>query len=115
MAFVYRSGHHLVTQYTTGPQTLLLRLDLQRQRIGEPVVTALRVCRIYGNVLYEVVRAAAVRGADEANADFGTHWHPLEIQYSYSGYDTKHCKIMEQAAYNIVKEIAECGVDDLER
>ncbi len=114
MAVVYRSRHHFVTQYITGPQSLLLRLDLQLERIDDPFVTALNVCQLYGNPLDEVVRTAVLRGTDEANAEFGTHWHPLEIQYSYSGYDTEHCKIMGSAAYNVVKEIAAHGVEGIQ-
>ena len=40
MSVVLRRGHYYVTQYVTGPQYLVLMLDLQPERIDDPFVTA---------------------------------------------------------------------------
>jgi hypothetical protein len=104
---VSRRGEYLVTQYITGPQCLLLMLDVQPERIADPFVTALQVCPIYGQPADDVVRAAVLAGTDRANAEFGTSWHPLEVRYSYSGYDNARCHLMDWAGYNIVKALAE--------
>jgi hypothetical protein len=109
-----KRGHYFVTQYITGPQSLLLMLDLQPERIADPFVTPLNVCPIYGQPEDIIVRAAVLAGTDEANAEFGTNWHPLEIRYSYSGYDNKRCGLMHWAAYNIVKELAQRGPEGVE-
>jgi hypothetical protein len=98
MAGVVRRGHYFVTQLITGPQCLLLMLDLQCERIVDPFVTALNTCPIYGRPEDNTVRTAVLAGTDEANAEFGTNWHPLEIRYSYSGYDNKQCRLMGRAA-----------------
>lgn len=103
---VSRRGHYLINQIITGPQCLLLMLDLVTERIDDPFVTATNVCPIYGQPTDDVVRAAVLSGTDRANAEFGTNWHPLEIRYSYSGYDNKHCTIMGRAGYNIVAALA---------
>jgi hypothetical protein len=107
MPGVSRLGEYLVTQHITGPQCLLLMLDMQPERIADPPVTALEVCPIYGQPSDAVVRAAVLAGTDRANAEFGTSWHPLEIRYSYSGYDNARCQLMDWAGYNIVKALAE--------
>jgi hypothetical protein len=104
---VSRQGQYLVTRITTGPQDLLLMLDLADERIADPFVTALAVCPTYGRPADEVVRAAVLRGTDEANAEFGASWHPLEIRFSYSGYDNAECRLAGWAAYNIVKALAQ--------
>jgi hypothetical protein len=84
MPGVVKQGNFFVTQYVTGPQFLRLMLDLQPERIPDPFVTATQVCAIYGRPEDAVVRDAVLRGNDEANAEFGTRWHPLEIRYFYS-------------------------------
>jgi hypothetical protein len=114
MSGVGRRGDHFVVRYTTGPQDLLLMLDLQPERIADPYVTALNVSLKYGNPEESVVRAAVLAGTDEANVEFGTNWHPLEIRYSYSGYDNRQCRLMSRAAYDIVKELAERGPESIE-
>lgn len=114
MERVVRRGHYFVTQYTTGPQCLLLMLDLQSERIADPFVNALNICPIYGQPEEATVRSAVLNGTDEANAEFGTNWHPFEIKYSYSGYDNKTCRLMCQAAYDTVKELVERGPDAIE-
>jgi hypothetical protein len=114
MPGTWKRNHYFVTQFITGPQCLLLMLDLQPERIADPFVTALNVCPIYGQPEDAVVRAAVLAGTDEANAEFGTNWHPLEIRYSYSGYDNNNCRLMGRAAYHIVKELAERRPDGIE-
>ena len=114
MSRVVRREHYYVTRWTTGPQDLLLMLDLESERIADPFVTALDVCSIYGNPDDATVRAAVLDGTDEANSAFGTSWHPLEMKYSYSGYDTKHCRLMARAAFEIVKEVAQRGPAGIE-
>jgi hypothetical protein len=47
-------------------------IDLQHERIADPFVTALNACPIYGRPDDAVVRAAVLRGTDEANAKFGS-------------------------------------------
>lgn len=111
---VVKSGHYFLTQIITGPQCLRLMLDLQTERIADPFVTATAVCPVYGQPQDDVVRAAVLRGTDEANAECATNWHPLEIRYSYSGYDNKNCRLMSRAAYIIVKELAERGEEQIE-
>src|SRR5262245_291629 len=111
MERVVRREHYFVTQYFTGPQCLTLMLDLQSERVADPFVTAFNVCPIYGQPEDATVRAAVLAGTDEANAEFGTSWHPLEIKYSYSGHDNKRCGLMSRAAYDTVKELTERGVD----
>jgi hypothetical protein len=109
MREVFKRGHYFGIQYVTGPQILLLMLDLQSERIADPFVTALSVCQLYGQPDDTVVRSAVLRGSDEANAEFGTKWHPLEIKYSYSGYDNLHCSLMSRGAYDIIKTLAQHG------
>ena len=99
---VWRRGHYLVNQIITGPQCLLLMLDMQAERIDDPLVSAIDVCAMYGRPDDAVVRAAVLKGTDEANAEFRTNWHPLEIRFSYSGYDNQKCQLAGQAGYNIV-------------
>jgi hypothetical protein len=111
MPEVVKRGHYFATWYITGPQCLLLMLDLQPERIADPFVTAITVCPMYGQPEDAVVRAAVLAGTDEANAEFSTSWHPLEVRYSYSGYDNKQCRLIGWAAYNIVKELAHRGPD----
>jgi hypothetical protein len=113
MPGVVKRGHYFVTQYITGPQILLLMLDLQPERIADPFVTAITVYSLYGQPEDAVVRAEVLAGTDEANAEFGTSWHPLEIRYAYSGYDNRECRLMHWAAYNIVKELAQRGPDGI--
>jgi hypothetical protein len=109
-----KRGNSYLTRYITGPQALLLLLDLETECIPDPIVVALNVCPVYGQPQDEVVRAAVLAGTDEANAEFATNWHPLEIRYSYSGYDNRNCALMGWAAYNIVKELAERGPAGIE-
>jgi hypothetical protein len=111
---VVKQGHYFLTQIITGPQCLRLMLDLQAERIADPFVTAMSVCHVYGQPQDNTVRTAVLRGTDEANAERGTNWHPLEIRYSYSGYDNQNCRLMGHAAYNIVKELAERGEEQIE-
>ena len=80
-------------KYVTGPQILLLMLDLQDERIEDPLITAMIEAQIYGNPAEESLRAAVLAGTDEANRDHGTAWHPLEIRYSFSSWD-KRCNLM---------------------
>jgi hypothetical protein len=114
MGEVFKRGHYFGIQYVTGPQILLLLLDLQLERIADPFVTALSVCAMYGQPDDAVVRSAVLRGSDEANAEFGVKWHPLEIKYSYSGYDNNRCSLMARGAYDIVKALAQHGPDGIE-
>jgi hypothetical protein len=111
---VWRRGHYLVNQIITGPQCLLLMLDMQQERIDDPFVTAINVCPVYGRPEDATVREAVLKGTDEANAEFRTNWHPLEIRFSYSGYDNRHCRLAGRAAYNIVKALAEHGPEGIE-
>jgi hypothetical protein len=111
---VWRRGHYLVTQIITGPQSLLLMLDVQPERIDDPFVTALSVCPVYGRPDDATVRAAVLSGTDEANARFGTSLHPLEIRFAYSGYDNRHCRLAGRGGYNLVKAVAERGLGGIE-
>lgn len=106
---VWRKGHYFVNQIITGPQCLLLMLDMQAERIDDPFVSAINVCPVYDCPDDAVVRAAVLKGTDEANAEFRTNWHPLEIRFSYSGYDSQKCRLAGRAGYNIVKALAERG------
>jgi hypothetical protein len=112
---VWRRDHYVVNQIITGPQCLLLMLDMQPERIDDPFVSAIDVCPVYGKPDDTVVRAAVLKGTDEANAEFGTSWHPLEIRYSYSGYDNRECRLAGRAGYNIVKALAERGLAGIEQ
>lgn len=114
MAGVVRRGQYYVTRYTTGPQDLLLMLDMEIERINDPFVVALSVCPINGQPEDSTVRAAVLRGADEANEMLGTSWYPLEIKYWYSGYDNARCSLMSCAAFDVVKALAERGPDGIE-
>lgn len=106
MPSVWQQGDYFGTRYITGPQILLLLLDLQPERIADPDVTALDACPIYGPTPDEAVRAAVLDGTDRANAQFGTNLHPFDIRYSYSGWDTERCALASWAAYNIVQAVA---------
>lgn len=114
MGRVVKRGHYYVARYTTGPQDLLLMLDMENERINDPFVVALCICPIYGQPEDPTVRAAVLRGADEANAMHGTSWYPLEIKYWYSGYDNARCSLMARAAFDVVKALAERGPDGIE-
>ncbi len=105
MVTVFRRGHYFGTQYITGPQCLLLLLDLQDERIDDPFVAALNEDLIYGNPEDHCVRTAVLAGTDEANSEHKTSWHPLEIRYSFSSYD-KRCTLMRRAARAIVEQLA---------
>lgn len=106
MESVGRNGHYFATRITTGPQDLLLLLDLADERIVDPFVSAIDVCPVYGRPTDEAVRAAVLAGTDRANAECGTSLHPLEVRFSYSGYDSERCSLAGRAAYNIVRAIA---------
>lgn len=114
MTEVFKRGHYFCVQYITGPQILRLMLDLQSERVADPFVTALSVCEMYGQPEDTVVRSAVLKGSDEANAEFGTNWHPLEIKYSYSGYDNLRCSLMSRGAYDIIKALSQHGADTIE-
>jgi hypothetical protein len=104
---VGRNGHYFATRITTGPQDLLLMLDLSDERIPDPFVSAIDICPMYGRPTDEVVRNAVLAGTDRANAEFGTSWHPLEIRFSYSGWNNEQCSIAGWAAYNIVRAVVQ--------
>ncbi|QEL14638.1 hypothetical protein [Limnoglobus roseus] len=106
MDSVGRNGHYFVTRITTGPQDLLLLLDLADERIADPFVSAIEVCPVYGRPTDEAMRAAVLAGTDRANGECGTSLHPLEVRFSYSGYDRERCSLAGAAAYNIVRAIA---------
>lgn len=113
MPGVVKRGDYFVTRYITGPQSLLLMLNLQSEPIADPFVTAIDVCPMYGKPENSVVQSAVLAGTDQANAEFGTSWHAFEIKYSYSGYDNKRCSLMSRGAYDIVKELAHRGVEGI--
>jgi len=48
MGHLIKHEHYFTRRYTTGPQDLLLMLDLQPERIADPFVTALETCTKYG-------------------------------------------------------------------
>ena len=108
---VIKRDQYYAISYTTGPQWLTLLLDLQPERIDDPYVTATHECPMYGKPEDSVVRNAVLSGTDQANAEFKTTWHPLEIRYGYSGNDNQGCGLFRWAAYNLVKELAVRGVD----
>jgi hypothetical protein len=108
MPVKFRRGHYFGAQYITGPQCLLLMLDLQDERIEDPYVMAMTEDQIYGNPMEESVRAAVLAGTDEANREHGTTWHPLEIRYSFSSWD-KRCNLMRWAAKAIIDQLATQG------
>jgi len=82
-------------------------LDLADERLADPDVTAIHVCPVYGRPADEVVRAAVLAGTDRANAEFGTNLHPLDIRFSYSGWNNERCSIARGAAYEIVRAVVE--------
>ena len=106
MPGVWRQGEYFGTRYITGPQILTLLVVLADERVADPDVTALYVCPLYGPTAAEVVRTAVLAGTDRANAEFGTSLHPLDIRYSYSGWDTQRCNLADWAGYNIVRAVA---------
>ena len=108
---VTRRGQYYVKSYITGPQCLLLMLNLDHERIDEPYVTPIDTCPKYGLPDSAVVIDAVLAGADEANKEFDVNWYPLEIRYSYSGYDNKQCRLMHRGAYDIIKSLAIRGPD----
>jgi hypothetical protein len=79
---IWRERHYVANRIITGPQSLLLMLDLQPERVETPVVTAIQICPVYGQPLDEIVREAVLSGTDRANREFGTNLHLLEIRYS---------------------------------
>jgi hypothetical protein len=70
---VWRRGHYLVNQVITGPQCLLLLLDMQVERLDDPFVTAISVCPVCGRPDDATVRSAVLKGTDVANPEFGTN------------------------------------------
>jgi len=111
---IWRRDHYLVNHIITGPQCLLLMLDIQPERIDDPFISAISECIIYGRPDDAIVRRAVLSGTDEANAEFGTSWHPFEIRFSYSGYDNARCRLFAWAGYNIVKALATIGLGGIE-
>lgn len=114
MPILFRRGHYFGAQYITGPECLLLYLDLQDERIEDPIVSALNEDRLYGNPNDTDVRAAVLAGTDEANNEHGTNWHPLEIRYSYSSWN-KGCTLMRWAAKAIVDQLVTQGIESFVR
>lgn len=114
MPSVARQGQYLVTRFTTGPQDLLLMLDLVDERIVDPIVTCIAPCHVYGRPDDAVVRAAVLAGTDRANAECGSSWHPLEIRYWYSGYDKARCSLFGRAAHEIITQLHQLGPADIE-
>jgi hypothetical protein len=114
MSIVFRRGHYFGAEYLTGPQILLLLLDLQDERIEDPYVAAMDEDRLYGNPEAGRVREAVLAGTDEANSDHGTSWHPLEVRYSYSSWD-RSCNLMRWAAKAIVERLATQGPEPFDR
>jgi len=112
MANVAKIGHYLTTRSTTGPQDLILLLDLEPEWVADPFVTAFSESK-YGRPDDDTVRSAVLAGTARANAEFGTNWHPFEIRYSYSGYDLEQCGLMRQAACEIVKELVIRGLEGI--
>jgi hypothetical protein len=110
MSNLFRCEQYFGALYITGPQILYLLLDLQPERIADPIVTPINVDHLYGNPTDEAVRAAVIAGCAEANAEHGTNRWPLEIRYSYSSYDPD-CHLMRWAALAIVEQFAEKGPD----
>lgn len=111
---VSRQGQYLVTQITTGPQDLLLMLDLADERIADPFVTCIAPSLLYRQPDDEVVRAAVLAGTDRANAECGSSWHPLEIRYWYCGYDRERCWLFGRAAHEIVSQLHHRGLAEIE-
>jgi hypothetical protein len=101
-------------QYITGPPCLLLLLDLQDERIGDPFVVPRNEDQLDGNPDVGSVRAAVLAGTDEANNDHGTSWHPLEIRSSFSSWD-KSCNLMRWAAKAIIERLATQGSESFVR
>lgn len=110
MPGVSRKGAYFVTRFTTGPQDLLLMLDLADERIADPFVTCIAPCALYRQPDDAVVRAAVLAGTDQANAECGTSLHPLEIRYWYSGYDAARCSLFTRAAHEIVSQVHQRGL-----
>jgi hypothetical protein len=104
---VLKQGHYFVTRIITGPEFLLLMLDITDERIADPLVSALNVCPVTGRPDDSVIRTAVLSGTDRANGEFGTKLHPLEVRFSYSSWTGGKCEIAGIAAYNIVRAIAE--------
>lgn len=111
---VSRQGHYLITRLTTGPQDLLLMLDLADERIADPFVTIIAPSQLYRQPDDAVVRAAVLAGTDRANAECRSSWHPLEIRYWYCGYDREHCSLFGRAAHEIVSQLHRCGLEGIE-
>ena len=110
MSNLFRCEHYFGALYITGPQYLYLLLDLQQERIADPIVTPINVDQVYGNPIDEAVRAAVIAGCEEGNAAHGTNLWPLEIRYSFSSYN-RECNLMRWAARAIVEQLAEKGLD----
>ena len=114
MPGVSRQGQYLVTRFTTGPQDLLLMLDLADERIADPFVTIIAPSQLYHQPDDAVVRGAVLAGTDRANAECGSSWHPLEIRYWYCGYDREHCSLFGRAAHEIVSQLHRHGLASIE-
>jgi hypothetical protein len=111
VASFFKRQHYYGAQYITGPQYLVLLLDLQNERIDDPYVVALGEDGLYETFPEENVRSAVLEGTDAANRQCNTNIHPLEIRYFFSSYD-KTCRLMRGAAKAIVEELARKGPEN---
>lgn len=96
----------------TGPRSVLLRLELGAERSERPHVTVLRPDARFGDPDPDAVRAAVLSGTDEANATFGTAYHPRVVQYAVDNDRPAH--LLRRAAWAIVERLAERGESGFE-
>jgi len=91
----------------TGPRSVFLRLALGPEPVESPAVTVLRPDTRFGDPVPDVVRAAILAGAVEANAALGTALHPQRVEYAMD--NDGEATLLRQAAFGIVARLAERG------
>lgn len=106
-SFSKRDGLYGV-RITTGPRSVLLRLELLDERIEDFGVAAYATEGLYRDPTPDVVRVRVLGGTDEANHEFGTSFHPWLARYSIEDYSDE-CFLLRRAAYSIVARLAQFG------
>ena len=100
-------------QITTGPRSVLLRLQLLDERIEDFEVAAYTTEGLYRDPPPDVVRTRVLEGTDEANGEFGTSYHPWLARYAVEDYNDD-CFLLRRAAYCIVARLAQAGENGYE-
>ena len=100
-------------QITTGPRSVLLRLELLDERIEDFEVAAYTTEGLYRDPPPDVVRTRVLEGTDATNREFGTRFDPWLARYAVEEYNGD-CFMLRTASYAIVQRLSERGENGYE-